>query len=63
MQRVLKDIQSEQFAKEWIGVYAKEKKQSFEKLVKEIENHQIEKTGKEVRGIISRNNLTRTESI
>jgi ketol-acid reductoisomerase len=63
MQRILKDIQSEQFAKEWIGVYAKEKKQSFEKLVKEIENHQIEKTGKEVREIISRNNLTLTESI
>lgn len=55
MQNVLKDIQSEKFAKEWSEIYAKEKKQSFDKLVKEIENHQIEKIGKELRDLMRRN--------
>jgi ketol-acid reductoisomerase len=56
MKKVLKDIQSEKFAKEWTEIYSKEKKQSFDKLVKELENHQIEKIGREVREIIYRNN-------
>ncbi len=52
MKKVLKDIQSEKFAKEWTEIYSKEKGQSFDKLVKELENHPIEKIGKEVREII-----------
>ena len=52
MKKVLKEIQSEKFAKEWVEIYSKEKRQSFDKFVKEIENHPIEKIGKEVREII-----------
>jgi ketol-acid reductoisomerase len=52
MKEVLKDIQSEDFAKEWAEIYAKEKRNSFNKLLKELDNHPIEKIGKEVRQII-----------
>ena len=49
MKAVLKEIQSGQFAEEWIGVYKKEGKNSFGRYLKEIENHQIEKVGREMR--------------
>ena len=49
MKAVLKEIQSGQFAEEWIGVYKKEGKNSFGRYLKEIENHQIEKIGREMR--------------
>jgi ketol-acid reductoisomerase len=48
MKKILNEIQSGQFAKEWIEIYEKEKKQSFQKFMQKIENHQIEKIGKEI---------------
>ena len=49
MQEVLKQIQSGEFAEEWISKYKKEGKNSFARYLKEIENHQIEKVGREMR--------------
>lgn len=49
MQEVLEEIQSGKFATEWIEIYGKEKKQSFQKYMEKIENHQIEKVGKDLR--------------
>ena len=49
MKEVLKDIQSGEFAEEWVSIYKKEGKNSFGRYMKEIENHQVEKVGKEIR--------------
>ncbi|MGI0015536.1 MAG: ketol-acid reductoisomerase [Nitrososphaera sp.] len=49
MKDVLKDIQSGEFAEEWVSIYKKEGKNSFARYMKEIENHQVEKVGKEMR--------------
>src|SRR5919107_293780 len=49
MTNVLKDIQSGEFAKEWVEIYKKEGKASFTGYMKEIEEHHIEKIGKGIR--------------
>jgi ketol-acid reductoisomerase len=49
MKEALTQIQSGEFAEEWISKYRKEGKNSFARYMKEIENHQIEKVGKEMR--------------
>jgi ketol-acid reductoisomerase len=49
MINVLKDIQSGQFAEEWVGIYRKEGKNSFARYMKEIEDHPLEKIGKDIR--------------
>jgi ketol-acid reductoisomerase len=49
MREVLKDIQSGSFAEEWLSVYQKDGKNSFNRYMQNIENHPIEKVGKEVR--------------
>ncbi len=49
MINVLKDIQSGQFAEEWVGIYRKEGKNSFDRYMKEIEDHPLEKIGKDIR--------------
>src|ERR671939_965822 len=49
MKEVLKEIQSGQFAEEWVSIYKKEGKSSFGRYMTEIENHQVEKVGKEMR--------------
>ena len=49
MKDVLKEIQSGQFNEEWVSMYKKEGKNSFARYMKEIENHQVEKVGKEMR--------------
>jgi ketol-acid reductoisomerase len=49
MINVLKDIQSGQFAEEWVGIYRKEGKNSFSRYMKEIEDHPLEKIGKDIR--------------
>ena len=49
MKVVLEEIQSGQFAEEWVSIYKKEGKNSFGRYMKEIEDHQIEKVGKEMR--------------
>ena len=49
MKGALKEIQSGEFAEEWVSKYKKEGKNSFARYMKEIENHQIERVGKEMR--------------
>jgi ketol-acid reductoisomerase len=49
MKESLKQIQSGEFAEEWISKYKKEGKNSFVRYMKEIENHPVEKVGKEMR--------------
>ena len=49
MKESLNQIQSGEFAEEWISKYKKEGKNSFVRYMKEIENHPIEKVGKEMR--------------
>lgn len=49
MKQVLGEIQSGEFADEWVSKYKKEGKNSFARYMKEIENHQLEKVGKEMR--------------
>lgn len=49
MIKVLEDIQSGEFAQEWVSMYKKEGKNSFTRYMKQIENHQVEKVGKEMR--------------
>lgn len=49
MKKVLKMIQDGTFNDEWIGEYHKNGKNAFARYMKEIENHQIEKVGREMR--------------
>ena len=49
MKDVLREIQSGEFAEEWVNIYKKEGKNSFGRYMKELENHEIEKVGKEMR--------------
>jgi ketol-acid reductoisomerase len=49
MKEVLNEIQSGTFAEEWVSMYKKEGKNSFSRYMKDIENHQLEKVGKDMR--------------
>ena len=49
MKKVLKEIQSGKFAKEWVSVYEKEGEKSFGKYMAELDRHQIEVVGKKLR--------------
>lgn len=49
MKQVLNEIQSGQFAEEWVSMYKKEGKNSFSRYMKDIENHQVEKVGRDMR--------------
>lgn len=49
MKEVLKEIQSGQFAEEWSSIYKTEGKNSFNKYMKEIDNHKIEVIGQDMR--------------
>jgi ketol-acid reductoisomerase len=49
MKQVLNEIQSGQFAEEWVSIYKKEGKNSFSRYMKDIENHQVEKVGRDMR--------------
>jgi len=49
MKQVLGEIQSGEFADEWVSIYKKEGKNSFARYMKEIEDHQVEKVGKDMR--------------
>ena len=49
MKNVLSEIQSGEFAEEWVSRYKKDGRNSFNMFMKEIESHQIEKVGKEMR--------------
>ena len=49
MKKVLTQIQDGTFAKEWVGIYEKEGKKSFDKYMEELDKHQIEVVGKKLR--------------
>jgi ketol-acid reductoisomerase len=49
MRRVLNEIQSGSFADEWVSVYEKDGKNSFETFIKKIKSHDIEVVGIEMR--------------
>jgi ketol-acid reductoisomerase len=51
MEKALKDIQSGKFAKEWVAEY-KGGYKKYNALLKADENHQIEKTGERLRGLM-----------
>ena len=52
MKEVLSEIQSGQFANEWLTSYKNEGKNAFQEYMQKIENHQIEKVGKEMRNMM-----------
>jgi ketol-acid reductoisomerase len=45
----LEEIKSGQFAEEWQSAYKKDNKASFSKYIKELENHEIEIVGRDIR--------------
>ena len=49
MKKVLTMIQDGTFNNEWISEYQKNGKDAFDKYMKEYDEHQIEKVGKEMR--------------
>jgi len=49
MKEVLAEIQSGQFANEWVNNYKNEKKLAFSGMLQELENHEIERVGKDLR--------------
>jgi len=49
MKDVLKEIQSGEFAEEWVSIYKKEGKNAFARYMNVLESHQVEKVGKEMR--------------
>ena len=49
MKMVLDEIQSGAFAEEWVSIYKKEGRNSFNRYMKEIENHQVERVGRDMR--------------
>ncbi|MGZ5491076.1 MAG: ketol-acid reductoisomerase, partial [Nitrososphaeraceae archaeon] len=52
MREVLSEIQTGQFAHEWITSYKNEGKNAFQRYMHDIESHQIEKVGKEMRKML-----------
>jgi len=49
MKKVLKDIQSGEFANEWSSVYKKDGKNSFARFMNQLESNQLEVVGKDMR--------------
>jgi len=49
MRKALKEIQSGEFAEEWIDAYKKEGKQAFDKYMDKLKQHPIEKVGLSLR--------------
>ena len=49
MKKILKEIQNGTFNEEWISKYQKNGKNAFDKYMKEIDAHQIEQVGKQMR--------------
>src|SRR5574339_221150 len=56
MKKVLKDIQSGEFANEWSSVYRKDGKNSFARFMNQLENNQLEVVGKEMRKMMWKGN-------
>ncbi|MDQ3840761.1 MAG: ketol-acid reductoisomerase, partial [Thermoproteota archaeon] len=49
MKEVLNEIQTGQFAEEWLSAYEKDGKNSFNRFMRDLEDHQIEKVGRQMR--------------
>ncbi|MEE8180657.1 MAG: ketol-acid reductoisomerase, partial [Nitrosopumilaceae archaeon] len=49
MKKVLEEIQNGTFNEEWISEYKKNGKNAFDRYMKELDAHQIEKVGKNMR--------------
>ena len=49
MKGVLAEIQSGQFATEWVNNYKKDNKSAFSVMLQELENHEIERVGRDLR--------------
>lgn len=59
MKEVLKEIQSGEFAEEWVSIYEKEGKMAFERYMKQLEQHKVEQTGKKIRKMMwPKDNIT-----
>jgi ketol-acid reductoisomerase len=52
MKQVLTEIQSGHFASEWVNNYKKDRKGAFGTMLSELESHQIEKVGKDLRSMM-----------
>lgn len=52
MRKVLDEIQSGSFADEWVSVYEKDGKNSFEAFMKKIQSHDLERVGFEMRNMM-----------
>lgn len=55
MKQVLKDIQSGQFANEWVSIYKNEGKNSFTRFMDQLEKTQLEIIGKDIRKMMWKN--------
>jgi len=55
MRKVLKDIQSGEFANEWASTYKKDGKNSFVRFMNQLEKSQLETVGKEMRKMMWKN--------
>src|SRR5687768_15075449 len=55
MRKVLKDIQSGEFANEWVSIYKKDGKNSFVRFMNQLEKSQLETVGKEMRKMMWKN--------
>jgi ketol-acid reductoisomerase len=55
MKRVLKDIQSGEFANEWSSVYKKDGKNSFVRFMNQLEKSQLETVGEQMRKMMWKN--------
>ena len=55
MKKILKEIQSGEFANEWSSVYRKEGKNSFARFMNQLQNNQLEVVGKEMRKMMWKN--------
>ena len=49
MKKVLNQIQDGTFNKEWLSEYEKSGKDAFDKYMKQLDSHQIEQVGKQMR--------------
>ena len=49
MKKVLQEIQDGTFNKEWLSEYEKSGKNAFDKYMKQLDSHQIERVGKQMR--------------
>lgn len=53
MKKILTEIQTGKFAKEWINETFGNKQKKFLKMRKEMNNHLVEKVGSKLRGMMS----------